>query len=42
MPVKYSDIKRKLKIEVNKKTGEGLAHLTHYFQNHKNGVSEYN
>lgn len=41
MPVKYSDIKKKLKIEVDKKTGEGLAHLTHYFQNHKNGVSEY-
>ena len=41
MPVKYSDIKRKLKIEVDKKNGEGLAHLTHYFQNHKNGVSEY-
>ncbi|HEU4573647.1 MAG TPA: DNA (cytosine-5-)-methyltransferase [Chitinophagaceae bacterium] len=41
MPVKYSDIKKKLKLEVDKKTGEGLAHLTHYFQNHENGVSEY-
>lgn len=41
MPVKYSDIRKKLKIEPDKKTGEGLAHLTHYFQNHKNGVSEY-
>lgn len=42
MPVKYSDIRKKLKIDVEKKlTGEGLAHLTHYFQNHKNGVSEY-
>jgi|SRR5579875_727782 len=41
MPVKYSDIRKKLKIEAEKKPGEGLAHLTHYFQNHKNGVSEY-
>lgn len=41
MPVKYSDIRKKLKIEPEKKVGEGLAHLTHYFQNHKNGVSEY-
>lgn len=41
MPVKYSDIKKKLKIEVDNKTGEGLAHLTHYFQNYKNGASEY-
>lgn len=41
MPVKYSDIRKKLKIEAEKKPGEELAHLTHYFQNHKNGVSEY-
>lgn len=42
MPVKYSEIRKKLKIDNEKKgTGEGLAHLTHYFQNHKNGVSEY-
>jgi len=42
MPVKYSEIRNKLKIEIDKKvTGDGLAHLTHYFQNHKNGVSEY-
>jgi DNA (cytosine-5)-methyltransferase 1 len=38
---KYSDIKTKLKIEVDKKTDNELAHLTHYFQNHKNGVSQY-
>jgi DNA (cytosine-5)-methyltransferase 1 len=42
MPVKYSEIRKKLKIDNEKKvTSEGLAHLTHYFQNHKNGVSEY-
>ncbi|MES2381943.1 MAG: DNA (cytosine-5-)-methyltransferase [Bacteroidota bacterium] len=41
MNKKYSDIKDKLKIEVTKATGNDLAHLTHYFQNHKNGVSKY-
>lgn len=38
---KYSDIKEKLHIEVDKKTDNGLAQLTHYFQNHTNGVSQY-
>ena len=41
MSKKYSDIKVKLKIEVNKSTDNDLAHLTHYFQNHQNGVSQY-
>jgi DNA (cytosine-5)-methyltransferase 1 len=41
MSVKYSDIKTKLRIEVNKTTDNDLAQLTHYFQNHKNGVSKY-
>lgn len=41
MSKKYSDIKVKLKIEVNKTTDNDLAHLTHYFQNHLNGVSQY-
>ena len=41
MGKKYSDIKTKLQIEVNKTTDNDLAHLTHYFQNHKNGVSQY-
>ena len=41
MSKKYSDIRTKLKIEVDKKTDNNLAHLTHYFQNHKNGVSQY-
>jgi len=39
--VKYSKIKEKLKIDVDKSTDSGLANLTHYFQNHTNGVSEY-
>jgi hypothetical protein len=30
---KYSAIKEKLQIEVDKKTDNGLAQLTHYFQN---------
>lgn len=38
---KYSDIKEILQIEVDKKTDNGLAQLTHYFQNHINGVSQY-
>lgn len=38
---KYSDIKEKLKIEVDKKSDSGIANLTHYFQNHLNGVSTY-
>ena len=41
MPKKYSDIRKKLQIKVDSKTENGLAHLTHYFQNYKNGVSRY-
>lgn len=41
MSKKYSDIKSKLKIEVSKTSDNDLAHLTHFFQNHKNGVSQY-
>jgi DNA (cytosine-5)-methyltransferase 1 len=41
MPVKYSQIKNKLRLEVGKNTGDDIAHLTHYFQNHLNGVSQY-
>ena len=42
MSKKYSDIKNKLKIEVtNKLIDNDLAHLTHFFQNHENGVSQY-
>lgn len=39
--IKYSKVKEKLKIDINKTTDNGLANLTHYFQNHTNGVSEY-
>ena len=39
--VKYSTIKKRLKIEVERGTDNGLAHLTHYLQNHKNGVSQH-
>lgn len=39
--VKYSTVKKKLKIEVDRTTDNGLAHLTHYFQNHVNGVSQH-
>ena len=38
---KYSEIRQKLQIDVDKKTDNGLAKFTHYLQNHKNGVSEY-
>ncbi len=39
--VKYSTVKKKLQIEVDKATDNGMAHLTHYFQNHVNGVSQH-
>lgn len=39
--VKYSTVKKKLKIEVERAAANGLAHLTHYFQNHVNGVSQH-
>ena len=38
---KYSEIREKLNINVDKKTTNDLAQLTHYFQNNENGVSEY-
>ena len=41
MSKKYSDIKDKLKLEITKTESNDLAHLTHFFQNHKNGVSQY-
>lgn len=41
MKKKYSSIRSKLQIVVNKKTDNEMAHLTHYFQNHTNGVSQY-
>lgn len=41
MSKKYSDIKNKLKLEITKKESNELAHLTHFFQNLKNRVSQY-
>ena len=41
MTKKYSEVRTKLQIEVNNKSGNELAFLTHYLQNHKNGVSQY-
>lgn len=41
MSMKYSDIKERLKFEVVKETENNLAYLTHYFQNPKNGISQY-
>jgi DNA (cytosine-5)-methyltransferase 1 len=39
--VKYSTVKKELQIEVDKADDNGLAYLTHYFQNHINGVSQH-
>lgn len=38
---KYSDIREKLNINIDKKTTDEMACLTHYFHNHENGVSQY-
>jgi len=37
----YSDIKEHLNIKVDKHLNDGFAHLTHFWQNHKNGASQY-
>lgn len=37
----YNDIKKHLNIKIDKHLNDGFAHLTHYWQNHKNGVSQY-
>ncbi|WP_265130631.1 DNA (cytosine-5-)-methyltransferase [Chryseobacterium oranimense] len=37
----YSNIKEQLNIKIDKHLNDGFAHLTHYWQNHKNGVSQY-
>ena len=41
MSKKYSEIREKLQLVVDKKTTNDMAYLTHYFQNHNNGVSQY-
>jgi DNA (cytosine-5)-methyltransferase 1 len=40
MSKKYSDIRIKLKIEVDRKTDDGLANLTHFFQNHESKAKD--
>lgn len=41
MTNKYSEIKEKLKIEIDRKTSDDLAYLSHYFQNHNFSASNY-
>src|SRR5690606_3771349 len=41
MKRKYSEIREKLNFVIDKKTTDDMAHLTHYFHNHKNGGSQY-
>jgi DNA (cytosine-5)-methyltransferase 1 len=41
MVKKYSAIRTTLGLEVDKKTDNRSAYLTHYLQNHKNGVSQF-
>ena len=37
----YNGIKKHLNIKVDKHLNDGFAHLTHFWQNNKNGVSQY-
>ena len=37
----YNDIKKHLNIKIDKHLNDGFAHLTHFWQNNKNGVSQY-
>lgn len=37
----YNEIKEHLNIKIDKHLNDGFAHLTHYWQNQKNGVSQY-
>ena len=37
----YSGVKENLNITIDKHLNDGYASLTHYWQNHKNGVSQY-
>jgi len=41
MGSKYSEIREKLNFVIDRKTTDDLAHLTHYLQNSKNGISKY-
>ena len=37
----YREVKEQLDINVDRHLNDGFAHLTHFWQNHKNGVSSY-
>lgn len=37
----YNKTKEKLNINIDKHLNDGFAHLTHYWQNHENGASQY-
>lgn len=39
--MKYSDVKEHLNIKIDKHLNDGFASLTHFWQNHRNGVSRY-
>ena len=39
--IKYSELRRKYKIQVDKTSDDRLASLTHFIQNRKNGVSRF-
>lgn len=37
----YNNIKKKLNINIDKHLNDGFASLTHFWQNHNNGISQY-
>lgn len=37
----YNDVKAQLNINIDKHLNDGFANLTHYWQNHQAGISEY-
>ena len=39
--ITYNEIKKQLELNIDKHLNDGFAHVTHYWQNHKNGVSQY-
>lgn len=41
MPVKYSELKKKLKIDIKKPEQSELAYLTHFLHGADNGASKY-
>jgi len=37
----YNDVKKHLNIKIDKHLNDGFAHLTHYWQNHENAISQH-